>query len=248
MRRECLRQGNHNHAREVAHRELRVADPGPTTAVRASRAPRFPFDTVRGGYQARPCPGIADLTACSFRRFHPSIENDAHLPGPGSRGVLTASPSCGRPHVAQRSCAAAVCRRAGRSGRVFEDRAPHRRGLGEPDGLRDVRFEDVEAIAFVDVGEHFARDASGHRPSWRRRPVPAGPAACRPARVADRLEELTHAPMARRLALQRDEDLVGGGETVDGRDSRATRTVNKHDDEAVADGVERVRACSVRCG
>ena len=47
--------------------------------------------------------------------------------------------------------------------------------------------------------------------------------------------------MAERLALQRDEDLVGGGETVDGQDPERRWTVDEHDVEAVADGVERAR-------
>ena len=44
--------------------------------------------------------------------------------------------------------------------------------------------------------------------------------------------------MAERLALQRDDHLVGRGEPVDGEDPERGRAVDEHDVEAVADGLE----------
>ena len=42
------------------------------------------------------------------------------------------------------------------------------------------------------------------------------------AHVVDGLEQLPDAAMAQRLALQRDEDLAGGRQAVDGQHARAT--------------------------
>ena len=94
--------------------------------------------------------------------------------------------------------------------------------LGDAHRLGHGRLEDLDAVAVADllddlVGEVGATVEHG------------GDGAPHPqvlvgvgADVLDGVEQLADAAMAERLALHRDEHLVGGGEAADGEDARAT--------------------------
>ena len=81
---------------------------------------------------------------------------------------------------------------------------------------------------------------------WLVRPsnsVGSTPSTCRlrvgqPLHVVHRVEQLADAAVRQRLALQRDDDLVGGGQRVDREDAQRRRAVEQDHVVVVADLVD----------
>src|ERR1700674_492732 len=121
---------------------------------------------------------------------------------------------------------------------VLEDRHAGQRRLCKPDAVLDDDVEDDIAIALADQLEDFLRVErsrlvnGGQDAADAKLRVELGP------HPLDRVVQELHALHAEVLALQRDDDLVGGHQRVDAEEAEGGRAVDHHEVVLVLTGCE----------
>src|SRR5439155_6385590 len=110
-----------------------------------------------------------------------------------------------------------------------QHRAAGRRGLGEADRAGDRRFQDGHAVFVAEGGQDFAA-VRGAAVVLGRQGAPDAQARVVQALhlVLDGVQELVDAAEGEGLGLDRDEQLVGGGQAVEGEQAQRRRAVDEH--------------------
>jgi hypothetical protein len=111
---------------------------------------------------------------------------------------------------------------------IGQDALARHRRLGEPDGLGDDGPEDATPEGIFDPAEHFA---PVDRPGIVHGGEDADDLEVGVEALPDLLDgvhQQGHPAQGEVLALERDEDAVGGGEGVDGEQAETGRAVDQH--------------------
>ena len=125
-------------------------------------------------------------------------------------------------------------------------RRARRAGLGEAHRARDRRGEHRQVVAVGDVEQHVAGVGGAgvvqRRQCAQQPQIRVGDLLD----IGDRAQELADAAVRQRLALQRHDDLVGGGQPVEGEHAQRRRAVDDDHVELVGElgqrALERILA------